>query len=61
MSNAWKTVGTIVLVIVLLGAILCGVGFITGADTARIMSVVENHYLINATYQWIMNIASQII
>lgn len=61
MSSAWKTVGTIVLIVIFFGAVLCGIGFITGADTARIFSVIENHYLVNATYQWIINIAQQII
>ena len=61
MSSAWKTVGIIVLAVVVFGAILCGVGFATGADIARITSIVEDHYLLNATYQWIIDVASPIV
>lgn len=60
MANGWKIVGAICLVLVVLGGILVGVGFMTGAETARIYSVIEDHYLLNETYNWIKTIFLQI-
>ena len=61
MGKAWKTVGILVLIVIVLGAVLVGVGFMTGADMARIYSIVEDHYLLNATYEWIQTVISQLI
>ena len=38
------TVFVVVLAVVVLGAVCMGVGFITGADTARIYSVLDDKY-----------------
>ena len=61
MKSGWKTVGILVLIVIVLGAVLVGVGFMTGADTNRIYSIVEDHYLLNATYEWIQTVFAQFI
>ena len=46
MKRGWYIVLVVVLVALLLGAVCMGVGFITGADTARIYSVLDDKYSI---------------
>ena len=41
MSKGWRIIGAIVLVLVLLGAICIGVGFMTGGDVADIYSTLD--------------------
>ena len=41
MSKGWKIVGTIVLILVLFGAICIGVGFMTGGDLVDIYSTLK--------------------
>lgn len=50
MSKGWKIIGAIVLVLVLLGAICVGVGFMTGGDAGDIYSVLNSRY--NLTGRW---------
>lgn len=42
MKKAWSVILVIVFGAILCGAICIGVGYITGADLARITSVLEN-------------------
>lgn len=44
MKKGWYIVLVIVLSALLLGAVCIGVGFITGADSARIFAVLDNKY-----------------
>ena len=44
MSKGWKIVGTIVLVLVLFGAICIGVGFMTGGDLVDIYTTLNVRY-----------------
>ncbi len=44
MKRGWYIVLVIVLVALLLGAVCVGVGYITGADTARIFAVLDDKY-----------------
>lgn len=44
MKRGWYIVLVIVLAALLLGAVCVGVGFITGADSARIFAVLDNKY-----------------
>lgn len=44
MKKGWYIILVIVLAALLLGAVCVGVGFITGADTARIYSVLDDKY-----------------
>ena len=50
MSKGWRIIGTLVLVLVLLGAICIGVGFMTGGDVAGIYSTLNTRY--NLTGYW---------
>ena len=50
MSKGWRILGTIVLVLVLLGAICIGVGFMTGGDVADIYSTLDLRY--NLSGRW---------
>lgn len=44
MKKGWKVVGIIVFVALLLGIVFTAVGFMTGADTGRIYSVLDARY-----------------
>ena len=44
MSKGWRVIGALVLVLVLLGVICIGVGFITGGDIADIYSTLNVRY-----------------
>lgn len=44
MKKGWKVIIIIVLVALLLGAVCVGVGIMTGADWARIYSVLDARY-----------------
>lgn len=50
MKKAWRIIISIVLIVLLLGGVFIGVGFLTGADTDRIYSVLDARY--NLT-EWI--------
>ena len=52
MKKGWKIVVAIVLVAVLLGAVGIGVGLMTGADSVRIYSVLDNRYHITVYYEY---------
>lgn len=41
----------------LLGAVCVGVGFLTGADMARIYSVLDDRYSITAYYEYAIQVA----
>ena len=50
MRKAWKIVGILVLIVIILGAICVGVGLLTGGDTSRIYSVIDNKYNLKEIY-----------
>lgn len=50
MSRGWRVIGALVLVLVLLGAICIGVGFMTGGNMANIYSSLDLRY--NLTGHW---------
>ena len=50
MSKGWKIVGAIVLVLILMGAICIGVGFMTGGNLTDIFSLMDTRY--NLTGHW---------
>jgi hypothetical protein len=47
MSKGWKIVSAIVLVLILLGAICIGVGFMTGGSLAEVYSKLDQEYKIS--------------
>lgn len=53
MKRGWYIVLIIVLAALLLGVVCVGVGFITGANTARIYSVLDDKYSITLYYDYI--------
>ncbi len=44
MNKGWRVIGTIVLILVLLGAICIGVGFMTGGDIGDIYATLNVRY-----------------
>lgn len=59
MKKMWRVIITIVLVMILLGIVGIAVGFLTGADTARIYQTAESNNLVNLIiryYEWILQI-----
>ena len=49
MRKMWRVILSIVLILILIGIIAVAVGFLTGADSARIYQTAENNNLINLT------------
>ena len=59
MQKMWRVVVTIVLIMILIGIVGIAVGFLTGADTARIYQTAENNNLVNLVmryYEWIVQV-----
>ena len=51
----WRVIVTIVLILILIGIIAVAVGFLTGADTARIYQTAQNNSTIQQTvlyFKW---------
>ena len=44
MKKGWRVILIIVLVAVLLGAVCVGVGLVTGADSVRILGVLDDRF-----------------
>lgn len=44
MSKGWKIIGGLVLMLILLGAICIGVGFMTGGDVVEVYSSLNDKY-----------------
>lgn len=67
MKKAWSIIVVIVLVAILLGAVSVGVGFLTGAEPDRIMSVLEAHFgidlkaFINSWYVYLTHDIPQLL
>lgn len=59
MQKMWRIVVTIVLIMILIGIVGIAVGFLTGADTARIYQTAENNNMVNLImryYEWIIQV-----
>lgn len=56
MKKAWRIIITITLIVILLGAIFIGVGLITGADTERMFSVLDNRYNLQEWIDYILEV-----
>ena len=59
MQKMWRVVISIVLIMILIGVVGVAVGFLTGADTARIYQTAENNNLINLIvryYDWVVQV-----
>jgi len=55
MKKGWRVTISIVMVAILLGAVCIGVGMLTGADTARIYTSLDNRFMITQYYQWVVD------
>ncbi len=60
MKKGWRLIIIVVLVAVLLGAVAVAVGFMTGAETSRIYSVLDSRYHIEMYYQYFMDVFAQL-
>lgn len=58
MKKGWKVVGIIVFVALLLGIVFTAVGFMTGADTGRIYSVLDAKYYLTEYIEYINQVAA---
>ena len=59
MQKMWRVVISIVLIMILIGIVGIAVGFLTGADTARIYQTAENNNMVNLImryYEWIIQV-----
>ena len=61
MKKGWKIVGIIVLVMLLLGVVCTAVGIMTGADFARIYSVLDAKYYITDYMEYADQISAIVI
>jgi len=53
MAKAWQIVMTVVLIVVLIGAVSVGVGLITGANMDRVFNVLDDSYNLTIYYEYI--------
>ena len=51
MSKGWKIVGTVVLILTLLGAISIGVGFMTGGNLSDIYATLNARYNLSGYWE----------
>lgn len=61
MKKGWKIVGIIVLVLLLLGVVFTAVGIMTGADFARIYSVLDARYHITEYMEYANQISAIVV
>lgn len=60
MKKGWRVIIIIVLVAVLLGGVSLAVGFMTGAETTRIMDTLDARYNINMWINWFSQVYEEI-
>ena len=60
MKRGWRVIIIIVLVAVLLGGVSLAVGFMTGAETTRIMDTLDARYNINMWIDWFSQVYGEI-
>ena len=58
MKKGWLIIGVIVLIAVLVGTVCIGVGLVTGADMARIFSVLDSRYHLDLYVQYFNDLAA---
>lgn len=59
MKSMWRVIIGIVLIVILIGIVAIAVGFLTGADTARIFQTAEDNDLVNVVlryYDWLVQV-----
>lgn len=58
MKRAWRIIIAIVLIVILLGGVFMGVGFLTGADMDRIYSILDARYNLTEWIQYFEEVYS---
>ncbi|MCI6487889.1 MAG: hypothetical protein MSA25_07500 [Clostridiales bacterium] len=61
MKKGWRVIITIVLVAVLLGGVSLAVGYMTGAETTRIMDTLDARYNINMWIDWFSQVYNELV
>ncbi len=65
MSKGWRIIGALVLVMVLLGAICIGVGFMTGGDVVEVYSNLNTRYNLSGYWEqysrWTLTVLKNIV
>ena len=59
MKKMWRVILSIVLILILIGIVAVAVGFLTGADTARIYQTAESNSTIRqilSYYDWFLQV-----
>ena len=59
MKKMWRVIISIVLALILIGLVAVAVGFLTVADTARILQTAEDNSMINLIlryYDWLVQV-----
>lgn len=60
MKKGWRVIIIIVLVALLLGGVSLAVGYMTGAETTRIMDTLDARYNINMWIDWFYQVYGEI-
>ena len=60
MKKGWRVIIIIVLVAVLLCGVSLAVGYMTGAETTRIMDTLDARYNINAWLAWFSQVYGEL-
>lgn len=53
MTKMWRVIISIVLILILVGIVVVAVGFMTGADTARIYQIARGNSLVDLVIRYI--------
>ena len=59
MRNMWRVILSIVLILILIGIIIVAVGFLTGADSARLVQMAEGNSMVDLLmryFDWIWEV-----
>ncbi len=51
MNKSWKFIGVMILIVLGLGVLCAGVGFLTGADAQRIFQIVDDRLAITESIE----------
>ncbi len=65
MKKAWSVVGTIVLVMILLGGICIAVGYVTGGSTEAVLTRMEARYHLSVYFDaylhWFQDLLARLV
>lgn len=61
MAKGWKIVIAISFTAIVLGAVCIGVGLLTGAEFDRIISTLDQRYMLTEYYNWFVEAVNAVI